>query len=569
MAQQQLTVTKFTKKSLSFLFLLTISGLFLTGNQKQIFAQEESPENLVYICENWRDAESPEKALEACNKALEIGEVGIWSAKGDILLLGLNNNLEAVSAYNEAISADGYNSQVWTRRCRALVNLGKYDDAMTSCETALRVNQNWGEVSSAQAWNYQGEAQAGAVKPEDALYSYGWATQLNPDYALAWLNQCRLLSHQKQYNEAINSCDRALATNQYWEQSSPAMALTQKARSLKALGWYDEALENLNQAVGNDEKNATAWTELGRLLDILGKHGEASSAHTQAVTLKPTYSLALANQCSNLNALGKYEDGLKACQKAVLEGDGQWGEEGIGFAWNQQGVALTGLQRYEEALGALNRAIGINGVDDTAWTNKGVTFWYMGRYEDALSASQRAISINPRSTLAWFNYGRVLTTLGEFEASLAAYQNALRGDGYLEDSSIFTTIWVNVSAVFWRMERYQEGIESADNALTRDPDVPDAWYNRGLSSMALKEYRQAALAFARAINLDPANANFWAGQGIALRYLEQYEQSLASLDQALKLNPSHPQAMANQAIVKQKLEELTQQQTPVPPPPNN
>lgn len=558
MVKKQLNVNKIKSQSPFFLFLLIISGLGLTGNQQSTLAQE-SPQELVSICENWRDAESPDKALEACNKALEIGESGVWSAKGDLLFLGLNNNLEALSAYNEALNRNSVNSQVLTRRCKVLINLARFDEALDSCQKALRVNDNWGEVTSAMTWNYQGEAQARIDQGEEAFYSYGWAVQINPQYALAWLNQCRLSYQQQNYDQAISYCDRALATNQDWETDSPTIALTQKAQALKALRWYDLALESLNQALALDQKNPTAWTEYGKLLDLLGKHGEASAAHTQAVTLAPTYALGLVNQCYNLNALGKYEDGLKACQKAILEGDGRWGEEGVGFAWNQQGVALTGLQRYEEALGSLNRALAINGEDDRAWTNKAVAFWYMGRYEEALSASQRAVSLNPSSTLAWFNYGRVLTTLGEFEASLAAYQNALRGDRYLEDSSLFSTIWVNLSAVFWRMERYEDSIEAANNALTLNPDQPDAWYNRGLSDLALQQYRKAALDFEAALKVDQTNANYWAGYGIALRYLEQYEQSLAALTKALEINPAHPQALANQAIVQQKLTDLSLQ----------
>jgi tetratricopeptide (TPR) repeat protein len=555
---QKLTVTNFNfnKKSFSFLFLLTVSGLFVMANQHRSIAQEENPEDLVYICVNWRDAQTPDTALEACKKALEIRETGIWSALGDLYLLAYNNNLEALTAYNQAIRANNLVSQVWTRRCRALVNLAKYEEAMSSCESALRVNNDWGETSSAMAWNYQGEAQAGSAKYQEALYSFGWATQLNPDYSLAWLNQCSLLYDQKQYENGIKSCDRSLLSNQYWENSSPSVALTQKAKALKALRWYDESLTTFNYALALDEKNPDAWTEYGRLLDILGKHGEASAAHTQAVTLNDTYSLALVNQCYNLNALGQYEDGLKACQKAILEGDSRWGEQGISFAWNQQGVALTGLLRYEEALGSLNRAIGINGQDYSAWTNKSVAFWYMGRYEEALSASQRAVSLNSSSTLAWFNYGRILTTLGEFDASLQAYNNALRGDRYLEDASIYPTIWVNLSALLWRMEKYGDSIQAADNALTTNANLPDAWYNRGLSSLALGQHRQAVLAFARALAIDETNANYWAAQGIALRYLEQYEQSLASLNKALEFNPAHPQAMANQAIVQQKLVQL-------------
>jgi tetratricopeptide (TPR) repeat protein len=89
--------------------------------------------------------------------------------------------------------------------------------------------------------------------------------------------------------------------------------------------------------------------------------------------------------------------------------------------------------------------------------------------------------------------------MGQFDLALGAYDQALRGDLYLEDSSLFSTIHVNKSAVLWRLERYGESIEEANNAITIKPDLADAWYNRGLSYLAIRNYRQATLDFQDAI----------------------------------------------------------------------
>ena len=178
----------------------------------------------------------------------------------------------------------------------------------------------------------------------------------------------------------------------------------------------------------------------------------------------------------------------------------------------------------------------------------------MGRFADALASTERAIALNPDSSQAWFNHGRILTTLGQYEDAEAAYQQALLGDANVGDRLTLADIWLNLSALLWRLERYGEAIAAADSAIGIKPDSAEAWYNKGLALMALRRYEAAVTTYDNAIKLDAKNADFWAGKGIALKFLGKYPEALAALQQALQLNPTHPQALQNQKIVQQQLE---------------
>jgi tetratricopeptide (TPR) repeat protein len=143
------------------------------------------------------------------------------------------------------------------------------------------------------------------------------------------------------------------------------------------------------------------------VLGLLRKNAEAVTSHEWAIKISPNYSLALANQCETLNRLGKAEDALASCDKA-LQGDGKWDGASPALAWDQRGNALARQGKYEEALASHDRAIALKPDYPEAWNNRSVTLWYMGRYEEALAASDRAINHHPDYSQGWYNRGRYL-----------------------------------------------------------------------------------------------------------------------------------------------------------------
>jgi tetratricopeptide (TPR) repeat protein len=59
-----------------------------------------------------------------------------------------------------------------------------------------------------------------------------------------------------------------------------------------------------------------------------------------------------------------------------------------------------------------------------AWNNKGVSLWHLQKYQDALVALQKSVEINPNYTQAWFNTGRIFSTLRQNSLAIQAYEKA-------------------------------------------------------------------------------------------------------------------------------------------------
>ena len=72
-----------------------------------------------------------------------------------------------------------------------------------------------------------------------------------------------------------------------------------------------------------------------------------------------------------------------------------------------KGTALSNLGRFEEALAACDRALALD-PNDASWNNKGNALNDLGRYEEALAAYDRALALDPNVAMAWNNKGGAL-----------------------------------------------------------------------------------------------------------------------------------------------------------------
>jgi len=62
-------------------------------------------------------------------------------------------------------------------------------------------------------------------------------------------------------------------------------------------------------------------------------------------------------------------------------------------SWNNKGVALSRLGKYNEAIEAYDEALRINPDYTSAWNNKGVVLSRLGKYPEAIEAFDRALRI--------------------------------------------------------------------------------------------------------------------------------------------------------------------------------
>jgi tetratricopeptide (TPR) repeat protein len=101
----------------------------------------------------------------------------------------------SIACYNKAIELHPKDSLPLVAKAIALVNMKKFDDAITTCEKAIDMNPN-----SSEAWSVKGFAY-GSMKKKDfvtALKCYSRALQLDPNYHVARQSKRNILYSARQ-----------------------------------------------------------------------------------------------------------------------------------------------------------------------------------------------------------------------------------------------------------------------------------------------------------------------------------------------------------------------------------
>ena len=104
------------------------------------------------------------------------------------------------------------------------------------------------------------------------------------------------------------------------------------------------------------------------------------------------------------------------------------GSELNAWEWNNKGVALSRLGRYQEAIQCYDEALEIDPRHVNAWANKGAALSRLGRHAEALQCYDKALEIDPRNVNAWGNKGLNLNSVGRYQEAIVCYDKALEID---------------------------------------------------------------------------------------------------------------------------------------------
>jgi len=178
----------------------------------------------------------------------------------------------------------------------------------------------------------------------------------------------------------------------------------------------------------------------------------------KSIEIKPHYAVAWNNKGLALSGLGRYEDEMAAYEKAI-EIKPQYA-----VAWNNKGLTLYNLDRYEEAIAAFDEAIKIDPLAEV-WCNKGAALYNLGRYGEAIVAYDKAIEICPRDAAAWYAKGNALHNLGRYGEAIVAYDKAIEIDPQL------AVAWYNKGAALGNLGRYEEAKEAFEKTYEIDPTI--------------------------------------------------------------------------------------------------
>ena len=101
--------------------------------------------------------------------------------------------------------------------------------------------------------------------------------------------------------------------------------------------------------------------------------------------------------------------------------------------------------------------------------------------------------------------------------------------------------------------QYEDAIADFNNSIQLQPDMADAYSNRGNVKGRLGRHEDAITDFVKAIQLDPDMAEAYSNRGIVKRRLGRHEDAITDYDRAIQLNPDMAEAYFNRGISKSNL----------------
>lgn len=141
----------------------------------------------------------------------------------------------------------------------------------------------------------------------------------------------------------------------------------------------------------------------------------------------------MIQKCLEKEPKNRYESfrALRAGLEAVLKQ--QTGEvvgvpnraEWSSQEWNNRGISMTNLSKYEEAIECFDRAIDVDPRNGGSWNNKGNALRFLGRHRDAIGCFDKALIINPANVRAWFNKAALLSSMNQLDNSLLCLHRLL------------------------------------------------------------------------------------------------------------------------------------------------
>lgn len=498
----------------------------------------------VNQCLQLSDNQNPTETLTACERAITLqpnrANAQLWLARSQALLQ-TGKYSEALASYDQVLKVEPKSSFAVFSQCTVLVQLERYDDAIDQCDRALQLDGDWEKTSPALAWVYRGVALRRQGYLETALASFDRALFIQPDAPLAQAEHCLLTLELTPATTSPGNCDR-----------------------------IEKALPRFEQALVMVPESALIWLEQGMALEQLGRYEQALTAYNQAVQLSHNQPLPLARRCGVLNQVEDYKTALESCNQALagIRPNQKWQ---LAYLWTQHSNALLGLGKFDEAIAAADRAIAIQPADAitaAAETNSTATrstpmckptepastaiLPSQPEPQVPLPAPSYAPALNIKALAYWqqANYAQAAQTIQQADAAYQTIVNHLcQNTFYRGYPDPLATVRRGQMVVAFNQGRIL-------SSLAAQESQPSAQYTQARKayekSLAL---RQQIPTFSEQDSSRDRRLLVSIHTNLSATYLKlgSYEEALGQAQQSLKKDPNSFAANYNQALSYDKL----------------
>jgi tetratricopeptide (TPR) repeat protein len=182
-----------------------------------------------------------------------------------------------------------------------------------------------------------------------------------------------------------------------------------------------------------------------------------------------------------------------------------------------------------------------------AWNNLAAAYQRAGRYEDAIEAARRSVGIDRFNAYNWSALGNAYSGLRQYDNAIGCYEKA--AEAHPLD---FYGIYNNWAAAYEHLGRDDLAVGYYDKAIAVQPKRAMAYSNRGASYARMGKHDLAIQDYTRAIELKPRFPEAYFNRGKALADAGRLDAALSDYSRAIELKPDSPDLAApynNRAVI--------------------
>ena len=189
--------------------------------------------------------------------------------------------------------------------------------------------------------------------------------------------------------------------------------------------------------------------------------------------------------------------------------------------------------------------------DEIQWNLDGTILSGKKNFQKAIEFFEKSISLNPIFELPWMNKSAAYLNLGKFQQSLNSVNHALQLDPSQSE-------WHSLKGwILHKLNRNKESISSLEHAIDMDPKKTSSWLNFGNVLFNLKRYKQALEKYDHVLESENNETALYF-QGMCFSNLGKNKQAMENFDLILKDNPKDSNANFQKAILLQNEKDFEQ-----------
>ena len=337
--------------------------------------------------------------------------------------------------------------------------------------------------------------------------------------ALDWLNYGNRLWRIDKVSKAVNAFERAIELRPNFYQ-----AYYTKGKALFTQG------DNLRQ----EERKYQAAEK---------KFEKSLTAFEQATSIDPNFYEAWRDRAEVLTQLERPQEALTSINKAIEKNSKDF------ILHYHRGEILLDLGRLKEAEAAHSKAISLH---PSAWTYlfRGITRTVSQDYKGAIADFNKAIELQPKFAIAYSARSTARIAIGKEKAALADVNQALELHNYAGH-------YLAKGLVYFTLGNYEQAVADFTKVIKRDPFEKETIYNayvqRANSHKKLGNYPQAIDDFHQASNLLPDRTLAYTGQAKLHFDQNNYQQAIKDYTKVIELQPNNANVYSSRAFAYTEL----------------